>query len=83
MPKSNFFIDKVPKRVYIVVVRHFKEVANMTKATKDKTRDRVMKKFVISDDPKKSFITGYMIGVAEQAAKVAAEKEKANHKKTA
>ncbi|MBO0445594.1 hypothetical protein JZO78_04490 [Enterococcus ureilyticus] len=54
----------------------------MTKATKE-TLDRVASKFVISDDPKKSFITGYMIGVAEQAAKVAAEKEKNDHKKSA
>lgn len=51
----------------------------MTKATKD-TLNHVMSRFVISDDPKKSFITGYMIGVAEQAAKVAAEKEKEEQK---
>ncbi|MFD1899993.1 hypothetical protein [Enterococcus termitis] len=49
--------------------------------TKEEVQDRVMKKFVISDDPKKSFITGYMIGVAEQAARLELEKEK--HKKSA
>lgn len=54
----------------------------MTKVKKE-TCDRVMKKFVISDDPKKSFITGYMIGVEEQLARIAAEKEKADHKKSA
>lgn len=54
----------------------------MTKATKESLQ-RVASKFVISDDPKKSFITGYMIGVAEQEARNVAEKEKMNHKKSA
>lgn len=54
----------------------------MTKTTKE-TLSRVASKFVISDDPKKSFITGYMIGVEEQLARIAAEKEKADHKKSA
>ncbi|WP_181429547.1 hypothetical protein [Enterococcus plantarum] len=43
--------------------------------TTKETLNQIISKFVISDDPKKSFITGYMIGVAEQAAKVDAEKE--------
>lgn len=54
----------------------------MTKVTKE-TLNQVISKFVISDDPKKSFITGYMVGVAEQAAKTAVKKEKADLKKSA
>ena len=49
----------------------------MTKATKE-TLQRVANKFVISSDPKQSFIAGYMVGVLEQAAKF-----KDAHKKSA
>lgn len=50
----------------------------MTKPKKE-TLQRVAEKFVISSDPKKSFIAGYMVGVLEQAAK----EDKTEKKQTA
>lgn len=54
----------------------------MTKATKETLR-RVASKFVISSDPKQSFIAGYMVGVMEQAAKRKEAAEQEVHKKSA